>query len=206
MPLPIQIGAVTQALQRAFGFKGRYTPLLDEIIVPVYVIADPSPAAVVRTAGGHGETLSLINEQYIQLFNPVGSGTIVNVTDAIVQGDVKLGFQVALFDTPAPVLAGQSFFRDTRNRGFPVAKILRDTAQVGLIGDPLSRGSVDGALAQTASWEASAADPRQPLVVLEPGKGVIVQMFGQGGNALMDVSFRWLEVPATETNPLGGLP
>jgi len=206
MPVKIQIGAVTQALQRAFGFKGRYTPLLDEMIVPVYVIADPSPAQVTRLAGGTSETLANSNDQVLQLFNPPGSGTVINLTNAIVLGDVKFAFHIALLDFPVPNVSAPSFFRDTRNVGTPVGLLLSETNQVGLIGDRLATGQVDGAFSQSAAWEASASDPRQPLVVLEPGKGVIVQLINIGAPALMDVSWRWLELPASETNPFGGLP
>jgi len=214
MPKQLNAGQVTQALQRAFGFKGRYEPMLDEVIVPVYVISDPSPAQVTRLAGGtvfNSQTAVTSEGNFSQLFNPARSGVLVNVTSGTILGDVKAEMAIrlgGLSDTPAPTLLSPgSIFRDRRNSGNPLAQIRRDDTGAGLSsGDILAKLVVDGALTQTASWVAEAADPRQPLAVLAPGQGVTVQPIDQGLTIIFNVNFKWLEVPITQVNPAAGIP
>jgi len=206
MPKQIQAGKLTQALQRAFGFKGRYIPMLDEVVVPVYVIADPSPAEVTRLCAATFVTASFGTFQpYIQLFNPVASGIIINVTTVVVMADVKVEISIRFFDTPGPE-SGSAFFRDRRNPGSPAGQMRRDSNQAGLVGNGVATIQVDGALSQTAAWIADSGDPRQPLVVLEPGQGVIAQSTELVNGVAVQANFRWLELPITELNPIGGLP
>jgi len=207
VPKPIQVGSVTQALQRAFGFKGRYTPLLDEVIVPVYVIADPSPAQVTRLCvGSAAGTDNASNLPFVQLFNPPGSGVLVNLTDAVAIADIKTRIIVNLLDDPGDQLA-LSFFRDTRNRGFPTAELRTDNLSAVNLGNIIAILEVDGALAQTASWASNAGDPRQPLMVLKPGRGVSFQTELPLASAEeIRVNLRWLEVPIWNIGPESGLP
>jgi len=207
MPKQLNNGQITQALQRAFGFKGRYIPLLDEVIVPVYNIQDPSPAAVTRLCiGVSAVAVSGPLNAFVQLFNPLGSGHLVNVTAAQLTGTVKLDIQIRYFDSPGAVLTIDTVFRDRRNRGLPAAQIFIDDTQ-GIVGQKIAELQVDGTLSQSASWVTQTADPRQPLTVLEPGQGVILQdSIGVAGGDSFSVSFRWLEIPLTQTNPLGGTP
>jgi len=210
MPLPIQIGTVTQALQRAFGFKGRYTPMLDEVIVPVYVISDPSPAAITRI----GAAVATVGSQpdpgqsNVSLFNPPGSGSIVNVTNVVSQSDIKTQLRIVLFDGASGNKRPDIHYRDRRNQGEPTTQVRRQNASTGpVVGDLVAIVQVDGALAQTASWEANTADPRQPLAVLGENQGVAVE-FPAGlttGDSLV-VNFRFLEIPISQINPAGGLP
>jgi len=211
MPLPIQVGQVTQALQRAFGFKGRYTPMLDEVIVPVYVIADPSPAGLTALAIGTGFTvLGAAPGTFAVVFlhNPEGSGVLLNVTAAHVIGSIKLRLQVRFAAQPGATRILDVQFRDRRNRGEPSGQIYRDDTRGSLLGDLVAVLTVDGVLSQTASWVTSESDPRQPLVVLEPGQTVVIQN-AESSAATSDgftVNWRWLEIPLTEVNPPGGLP
>jgi len=208
MPLPIQIGSVTQALQRAFGFKGRYTPMLDEIIVPVYVIADPSPAQITRLAAGfNNQSQVALQFVFIMLFNPEGSGILINVTSVVASADLKTDLTVSLFDDVSGVsLDGSTAWRDRRNAGRPSGLVGRSNSETAVVGESVARIQVDGTLAQTAAWEASAADPRQPLIVLDEGKGLIVQDTLGTDIPVINVNYRWLEVPITEQRPPGGLP
>jgi len=212
MPKDIQIGSVTQALQRAFGFKGRYTPMLDEVVVPVYVISDPSPAAVTRISAATRSVVKddIINFSFLQLFNPAGSGILCNVTSATASSDIKQQLTVAFFDTRGSDQQSNIFFRDRRNEGLPACITLRETS-FGTVafGDAVAVLSVDGALSQTASWEEQTADPRQPLAVLPPGSGVIVRntIADDAASALSTiiVNWRFLEIPITEQGPAGGI-
>jgi len=208
MPKQLNNGQITQALQRAFGFKGRYIPMLDEVIVPVYNIADPSPASVTRLVAGTFDAFSNTTEiAYVQLFNPVGSGVIANLTTTVALSDVKQGITVRFFDTPAPLKASVGpFFRDRRNVGNPICELRRDETELLPVGDEVALLQVDGALAQTAAWAAETADPRQPLAVLGPGQGIVLQPQVNVASSIMRVNFRWLEIPITEVGPIGGLP
>jgi len=210
MPKQLNNGQVTQALQRAFGFKGRYTPMLDEVIVPVYNIQDPSPATVTLLCAGIVAvpiTGAGDNLRFCQLFNPRGSGRMINVTHAHVVGTTKFDLAIRYFDLPGDDQRPDAVFRDRRNRGTPVGQVRRDDTEANLVGFKIASLQIDGALSQSASWQTSGADPRQPLTVLEPGQGVIVQeLVSSLAIDSFEVSFRWLEIPLTQTNPLGGIP
>jgi len=208
VPKQLNSGAITQALQRAFGFKGRYIPMLDEVIVPVYVIADPSPASQTKLcAATTSVSTDAANFGIIQLFNPLGSGNVVNVTNVVVSSSVKEALNIVFFD------GGDAFdqrpnihFRDRRNPGEPSTVIRREAVVATPVGDLVATVEVDGALSQTASWESQSGDPRQPLAVLPEGTGLAVQQFDELITALFRVNFRFLEIPRTEVNPVGGLP
>jgi len=212
MPKQLNAGAITQALQRAFGFKGRYIPMLDEVIVPVYNISDPSPAAVTRLCAGTSKVAATGTpaNPFVQLLNPALSGIIVNLTAAVASASVKAAINVAFFNTDQSTQGGEFSFRDRRNRGNPIAKVQADAAQDSILGIIVAKLFVDGALSQTASWISEGNDPRQPLAVLGPGQGVIFQFSDDvagpiSGDSLI-ANFRWLEIPLTEVNPLGGIP
>jgi len=215
MPKQINAGKLTQALQRAFGFKGRYVPMLDEVVVPVYVIEDPAPAAVTRLCAGSRSYSPLIQDDlaYVQLFNPVKSGVILNVTNTVLLALIagKATVEIRVTEVVAPESGNNTFFRDLRNSGpglatKPTAQIRRDTQPAGVVGDLLALVQIDGSLSQTAAWESQSGDPRQPLAVLPPGTALVTQL--QAPVPLSDTfvtNFRWLEIPITQ-QPASGLP
>jgi len=212
MPKQLNTGRVTQALQRAFGFKGRYIPMLDEVIVPVYVIADPSPAELTRIAAGTVVAITPVSAEFpvVQLLNPAGSGVIANLTTAVCSSDVKVELNVSFFDTPlTDVSATPPRFRDRRIGGSPACQLRFDatTLSPNLTGI-VAVLQVDGALSQTAAWIATTSDPRQPLTVLGPGQGVVVQFATAAGGTPEQVrtNFRWLEIPIDQIAPIGGIP
>jgi len=206
MPKQIQTGHVTQSLQRAFGFKGDYRPMLDEVIVPVYVVADPTPAAVQRLCAATANQGLVVADAYIQLFNPPGSGVLANVTSVVASADVKAELRVAFFNSPGEA-AGTTFFRDRRNQGSPSCEIRVDDTEASSVGDLVAVLQVDGAFSQISAWRTDASDPRQPLAVLSPGDGLILQGdFGTASGAIIRGNFRWLEVPIWDIRPESGLP
>jgi len=209
VPKQLNNGQITQALQRAFGFKGRYIPMLDEVIVPVYVISDPAPAALTRLVAG---TIIADNSaegsfETVQLFNPTGSGIVSVVSNWTGLSNIKQKLNISFFDSPlsvTPILT--SAFRDRRVAGSPASELLRGD-QLTAVGQLIAVLEVDGSLAQTAAWEAAAGDPRQPLVVLGEGQGVVMQSDeGAGTTNEIVANMRWLEIPITELSPEGGLP
>jgi len=216
MPKQINAGKLTQALQRAFGFKGRYVPMLDEVVVPVYVIEDPAPAAVTRLCAGSRSfsPLAVGDLPYVQLRNPPKSGVILNVTNVVVLALIagKQNVEIRITEVEAPELGNNQFFRDLRNSGpglarKPTAQIRRDTAPGGVVGDLLAIVQIDGALSQTSSWESQSGDPRQPLAVLPPGTAILTQTSDilTPQSDVFVTNFRWLEIPITQ-QPASGLP
>jgi len=212
MPKQLNAGRVTATLQRAFGFKGRYTPMLDEVIVPVYVISDPAPAEITQLCAGTtsaSEVLGDMNLLAVMLFNPEESGVICNVTTVSVIGNQKSNVNVVFSDFALIDPSGPATFRDRRVVGTPRCQLRRDqTRLTPLTGTIIAQFQIDGALAQSAAWLADAGDPRQPLTVLRPNQGLALQLntaTGTPGDNLRG-NFRWLEIPITEQRPPGGLP
>jgi len=214
MPKQLNAGRVTATLQRAFGFKGRYTPMLDEVIVPVYVIADPAPAEITQLCAGTTSASQQIQGPpdlalAVMLFNPAESGVICNVTTVTVTANQKNNVNVVFSDFALVDASGPSTFRDRRVVGTPRCQLRRDQIrETPLVGTIIAQFQVDGALSQSAAWLADAGDPRQPLTVLRPNQGVALQLNDPAGNAGDNLrgNFRWLEIPITEQRPPGGLP
>jgi len=213
MPKQLNSGQITQALQRAFGFKGRYIPMLDEVIVPVYVIADPSPAQITRLVGGTFRATVASGSNFlgfVQLFNPEGSGVLINLTSAVAQGDVKIELTArvgGLADTPGTDQGLGVRFRDRRLTSEPIGQMFSDGGSTLVRGDEIARLQVDGAFSQIASWIVQSTDPRQPLIVLRPGTGVIIQGTDPIAESyVLDVNWLWLEIPITQVDPAAGIP
>ena len=84
MPKQLNNGQVSLSLQKAFNFKGRYQPMLDEVIVPVYQIEDPVPSLVQNTYAGSIQIAEGAVGDFarIRLTNPAGSGIVLTVTGA----------------------------------------------------------------------------------------------------------------------------
>jgi len=198
MPKQLNNGAITAALQRAFGFKGRYQPMLDEVIVPVYQISDPAPAGPIANCigtvvhPGAADTTTL--GPFVSILNPPGSGKTV-----IIQSVAMAAFKDLVGPQNADVVQvdarfhrnspgpdrGNSFFRDQRLAGEPYPSlgiVNRPVCVVsfGLRGyfDPdavfastlLKR---DGTVAELST--AIAPGERAPLAVLQENRGVEMQ-------------------------------
>jgi len=149
MPKQINAGRVTSALQRAFGFKGKYTPMLDEVIVPVYTISDPTPALPQRlafaTVTSPGILDTTLTAPAATLTNPKGSGIIVSLTSLNVgleeggpaPGIVALTILVRFIGGSSFGLPGNVYFRDQRIQQpqLPIGGQIRPIAQVNQIDD-----------------------------------------------------------------------
>jgi len=225
MPLPIQVGSVTQALQRAFGFKGRYTPMLDEVIVPVYVVQDPAPAVVTRIAAGTVTVPEPGDGEFVHvsLWNPPTSGVLAVVNSVFVQVSDAVDGTTSDPHTfigkikAAPVQPGgaetDSDFRDARLLGNePALSMFGDLSVLGPAGPSIAQilfpSGATGSQPQLLKTQSS--DPRQPLAVLAPGSLLELVNLKAGLAADLEpktrASFQWLEIPITEQSPLGGLP
>jgi len=214
---------VTQALQRAFGFKGKYTPLLDEVIVPVYVVQDPAPAVVTRLVGAFDDLSQGggSEQQHVRLWNPVGSGVLgvlnfvrLQVTDEIEAVTTKphiMRAKIVITDVEPTGAPSPGTFRDSRLGSQP--SILEVRSDRDLITTPppffaeivFMTGIVG---APTQSLDVESSDPRQPLVVLQPGSflEITTRDSTTPTEPVIRTNWQWLEVPITEQFPPGGLP
>jgi len=224
MPKQLNNGRITLALQKVFGFKGRYIPMLDEVIVPVYQIEDPLPSEPFRLGIATQElpeaqgTIGNVNQ--INFTNPAGSGVNIVLTHVSVGSfnKAQLGpggvvVQGVFVRTGAILSGAQTFgkiYRDRRISGTPVAIISAD-------GDaaPFGDSSIFAMLiVRTDEIGAglvgsSQVAPRQPLLMLDPGGGFAVQLRGPGAvapnGAELLVNYAWLEIPISQP-PEGGTP
>jgi len=230
MPKQLNNGKVTQALQRTFGFKGRYNPMLDEVIVPVYQISDPQPAAPQRLAIGSIEqdapgVGTAISPQF---FNPVGSGIIASVTGVQIGASKDTGPGISvpygvqfmeenlLYLAGPDVLIKRTFFRDQRQSPQTTAGklalcTLRSNRNLGSI---VASNVFARAIIQTGNnfaemVPATGGEVRQPVLVLQPGRGFIVRTQDATlANAVtvFAMNVQWLEVPILQDDPPGGSP
>jgi len=223
MPKQLNNGRITLALQKVFGFKGRYIPMLDEVIVPVYQIEDPMPSQPFATGLGTQElpeaqgAAGTVNQ--INFTNPKGSGVNIILTHVSVgsfqKGVGPGGLTVqAIFVRTGGILSGaQTFgkiFRDRRISGTPKALITADGAAA-----PFGDSSVFAMLIiktdeVSANLEGSQqVSPRQPLLMIDPSGGFAVQLRGDDAEAPngaeLLVNFSWLEIPLSQP-PEGGTP
>jgi len=212
MPKALQNPKITQRLVKAFDLKGRYLPMLDEVVVPVYIIEDPGPAEPNRLAGGTGEIQAAL-EPVGQLFNPAGSGVLIVVTSANATA-FKTGGTVLIFPAPVSLSTVQmpdsgiqrsTEWRDTRLRlsvsASPLGEITmgtRTTLPAGtrrIFQRTIELGGPD--LSDVEIIESPFSGPRQPPIVLSPGNGLNLEM--QSGGSMptlsLTVNYVWEEIP-----------
>jgi len=231
VPIKIQTGKVTEALQRAFGFKGKYTPMLDEIVVPVYQVSDPVPAASQKLCVG---TIKVdvfpagTESAGVQFSNPKNSGVLASVTAvtlAVTKGvgpgtvllyDVRFDTTGAEFAPGAFVTEQQGHFRDQRESQ-PGARSQRALCKLLGQGDNIINGFSDATTFTHVTIKSDetfaemvsglAAGARQNLMVLPPGKLFTIQaadvLSADGLPLLMNVV--WLETPIGQ-QPAAGIP
>lgn len=74
-PVRIFQGDTTAELVRRFELRGGYAPMLDDVIVPVAVVADLTEQDVAPAAAGNAQVGgAAANFGILELFNPAGSG------------------------------------------------------------------------------------------------------------------------------------
>jgi len=212
VPKAINNGNVTNSLLKAFNFKGRYTPMLDDVIVPVYQIADPVPAAPGNTFGGSifADVVPLLEAPIFRLRNPPNSGVLMSVSQASTGygetpvGQTKANLVVVEVQQNPGILAGASgvpIARDTRNNVQSRASLTSTTA----VPAPATATSLvkfavktDGVILELVMGSAIGA--RQPLVVLEPNTALDIRFtIAEALGAI--ANFSWLEVPVIDGTP-----
>jgi len=224
MPKRIQNPKITEALQKAFGFKGRYTPQLDELVVPTYIIQDPAPSYATRQASISISRITdgiLANQLlHVVLQNPVGSGVVGLVTQMSLQfliqdvgpvstGDtVFVGVHLGTFVGGAPQIAG---FRDTREPGDPLLVGIVERDLIAQVAPFIFRAAIPaGVETATSVLQGFAADPRQSISVLIPGSYLEVSTAVGPDNPLdievLLANFHWLEIPEATAVGVGTPP
>jgi len=226
MPKSLNNGRITESLQRAFQFKGRYQPVLDEVIVPVYQIADPAPRADTPTCVGNVGAAGAILGTDVPSFiigNSEGSGVLVVITAASIgvkpvpaSPTLTIQFRWTGFSSeatpPFPILSvGRRFFRDRRqvnNFGTDdvLPKLFIGSGDRAVFGDQFVWLRVivksDEIVAEVAA--ASQAPPREPIALLPPGAGIILQTDDIADQLIPTfLNVQWLEVPESYTGAFG---
>jgi len=208
MPKNLNNAKVTQRLVEAFQLKGRYIPMLDEMITPVYVIDDPAPAEANRLAVGTVQIQAAVNPT-TQLFNPLESGIVAVVTFANAifskpSGAASL-IDITVFLVESDQVPSDASFalnrewRDTRidiadPYAFTASKAGSVAAGAVIIQNATSIESGVGT-ATVGVLETPVQGPRQPPVVLKPGTGVAINANTGVDNINMSSNFLWEEIP-----------
>lgn len=191
MPKQINSAAVGQRLVQLFSLKGRFQPVLDEVIVPV-VSVDPEgverkPAAgkFFQAAGGAGTYV------FGYLLNPSSSGIIVRVTRIVVPNSLTVDVLMpGLGQSILPLISGGASNATTERwseggiPGIPTAQVLYGTSTTA------TSGSAQMALSQGSAQQQI---PFPVPIVLKPGD--IVQITTEAANTAMGGSFEWTEEP-----------
>jgi len=213
MPKQLNNGRITQALQSAFGFKGRYIPLLDEVIVPVYAISDPVPAEPQSTFGRRIFAPAVgANFSTTKFTNPLGSGVLALVTSVSAASFVSapgpsvdvIGVTLIISDdSPLGSSDGLSAIaRDTRVSSGS-SKVVFSFSSTSLDVNTLSAMATlllvtDLETAQVVGGTGQAQD-RLPPLVIRPGRGFQLITSGSeandAGGAPLLMNVAWTEVP-----------
>jgi len=211
MPKNLNNAKITQRLVESFQLKGRYIPMLDEVIVPVYVLDDPAPAAPNRLAGGFVK-IDGADDPNALFFNPPGSGVMMVVTSVVVQLSKTTGPQVV--HTLKGFMRRQSIgvdvstdqsaqWRDNRIRD-TISDTPLGTFEATIGSQPGGRQLFERAV----PLEVGTADlledviaspqmgPRQPPIVLSPDNGFLIVSLSPVAEAInLIMNVLWEEIP-----------
>jgi len=212
MPKAINNGNVTNSLLKAFQFKGRYIPMLDEVIVPVYQIADPVPAAPGLVFGGSifADGVVATEAPVFRLRNPPNSGVLLSVSAVstgyaeIAIGPTKANLVVAEIQFSPGILgdaSGVPIARDTRNLVQSRASLTSlNTVPTSAAATSLVKFTVKTSGERLELEGGAVVGVRQPLVVLQPNTALDIR-YTVGDGLFAVVNYSWLEVPIIDGTP-----
>lgn len=189
MPLPIQNPRSTNLLVGAFGLVGRPSLQLDEIVVPVALVADlcdpfQSGATERRLAAGSSfEGGAVLQNGSVQLLNPAGSGILIGVrriyvTVATAGANIRVNF----LDTALATAETAIGWRDRRLPGTPAGLMFHEGPAGAPGTDTLMRLGADA---------GGLSVIEEPRYILQPGQGMVVTTPVQ--NMDITVTYYWEE-------------
>jgi len=208
MPKNLNNAKITQRLVEAFQLKGRYIPMLDEVIVPTYVIDDPAPAEPNRLCAGTVRRDG-VSAPLIIIHNPVGSQILVVLTSVIAEASKLVAAGQAQLFLITGSLIGANIFNDNSDNN---SKAFRDTRitlagpQAALLADAGGSGGVqifERSVLVSDTTEPLLFDmvsspvqgPRQPPIVLAPNTGLAININVGVEQISLAANFLWEEIP-----------
>lgn len=188
MPKPIQQGRLVQGLVRRLGLVGRLPLVLDETVVPVFVVGNlsrgdqgvgPIEAAggMELPAGGAG------NQSVIQLFGDSLGDTVLRLRKITMTTPVGANVEIREGTTVLGAVETPVFFTDFRTTRTPAANMRGLAVAGGLAGNVLFRAVLSTNQPRTVEFEN---------LIVPTGHGVHANIIS--GNQLFTVSFEWDEV------------
>jgi hypothetical protein len=138
VPKQINTPSPGQALVRMFSLKGRFQPVLDEVIVPVVIVPLEAPATRKLAFWGTSQTATGAAQNLVILQNRVGSGVLIVITKIWAFSSQAADTFVVLPVAGQLSASGIGNHRDTRE-GFsqlPVMGIGTTTQATAVLGFP----------------------------------------------------------------------
>lgn len=121
MPKQINTHLPGSALVRKFGLKGRYQPVLDEVIVPVTIVGQEETTQVrLCRFGAIGAASGVGNQRAFRMENPEGSGVLAVITAWNAVSGAPTTDYISILRVKGSTGASQAGeFRDLRVQGTP---------------------------------------------------------------------------------------
>jgi len=184
--MPKQINTYTfgSALVKKFGLKGRFQPVLDEVIVPVTLV-DESEAGQLAIGNILGAASGAGNQHLMRFQNPEGSGVLAVITHWwAVSGAPLTDFISTNLRALNLSLAGTRIWRDS-SQGIPRCGFNDATPASAVLTGPNHHLDSDSIV-----WE-------EEWRVLP---GWSVEFRQNAANQTLELNALWTETPLTVTN------
>lgn len=193
MPKQINTPTIGQQLVKALGLKGRFQPVLDEVVVPTINVAIDEQ--VERFPYWRGISQAGVAAEYTTAYleNPNGSKMIVEV-DFFAYAMTNTSN--ILFSMAPLYTVGSTPGTSVKGYGRSAEANLRISA-ANLVYGTSSALNTQGWRILGGSTRPSLVNPF-PLVVLSPGMGL--QAVLETANITCGLGFAWYEYPANVTN------
>lgn len=208
MPKQINTPTFGSQLVRLFNLKGRFTPVLDEVIVPVVVVGTSSPAQE-RHFGGTAELGSTgATIKYHNLSNPAGSNVLLKLISVAVGQTANAFWDFSVAGSGAAMVnaatvATRELDGERRNvfaaSGTRALLTAEETPPVIVV----SRIARWNFVIQTAALSAYGFNTPLDLrgVTLIPGQSFSAS--GGSMNATTTTAWRWIELPLVSKSSIG---
>jgi len=192
MPIPVQNANASQALHEEFNLVGRYRPQLDEVIVPVVVVANVEGSGIpnpTRQAVSQGQNVADVAERSVFRFE-TPPGVFARITQLLIRNTAGDQFTTVFFGSTisAPATAASKTYIDGRRRaiGETPSCVLAHGTQIAALAQihailPSYR-STSGENLFNVDWLVGRTDAFD-----------FVEMLGSALNATVDFTIFWEE-------------